>query len=256
MGRRGVGRLMPSQQPSVSVLWLARGLLPTTVSCLFVKARVTVLQNAITFSSVFFTLSLTQIVVLGEFPLPENDTMMQCPLLRDLWQATHMLQFTGQQLLSRILVLYFVAKISKILTHTIMQCIKPAQGCVCSHDLTMLRYPTWALLTVKQLTPVKLYLFIRQRMKHSHFWHSSETDWFEPWVDKTFSSLPPSNPHSIPIPLSSSASCRLCWTMHRNLRQPRVFLYTCAHHTHHPEESDHIFPIAVVEGHMTFRHLA
>lgn len=98
IGRRGVGRLMPSQQPSVSVLWLARGLLPTTVSCLFVKARVTVLENAITLSSVFFTLSLTQIVVLGEFPLPENGTMMQCPLLGDLWQATHMLKFTGAQL--------------------------------------------------------------------------------------------------------------------------------------------------------------
>lgn len=43
-GWLGAGCLMPSQQPSVSVLWLARGLLPTTVSCLFVKARLSVTE--------------------------------------------------------------------------------------------------------------------------------------------------------------------------------------------------------------------
>lgn len=61
--RRGAGCLMPSQQPSVSVLWLARGLLPTTVSCLLVKARVTVLQSTIAFRFVFFTFSLLLVLL-------------------------------------------------------------------------------------------------------------------------------------------------------------------------------------------------
>lgn len=41
------------QQPSVSVLWVARRLLPTTVSWLCVKAKILRLQNILAVSSVF-----------------------------------------------------------------------------------------------------------------------------------------------------------------------------------------------------------
>lgn len=172
----GAGCLMPSQQPSASVLRLARGRLPTTMSVLFVKARVTVSQsqNNITLSFSLscwpkLSLPLKKKRKMQGLPYRDSNASPQTVFLCDVFKPVKSLHLHIIKLNDAIILI----------------------GCACSQGFTKCSYKTWALLCEKQLTPVKPYLFIRQCMKPSHFWHSSKTDWFELWEDKAFSSLPP-----------------------------------------------------------------
>ena len=94
-GGLGAGCLTASPPPSVSVLWLARELLPTTVSCLFVKARVIVLQNTI-FSRVFLTVGRWPKLLRREDAPPRLS--QGCCVLYPERQTTHIQKLTGRQL--------------------------------------------------------------------------------------------------------------------------------------------------------------
>lgn len=114
--------------------------------------------------------------------------------------------------------------------------------------------------SVKQLTPIKPYLFIWQCMRPRHYCHSSEADWLS--SERKRHPTPPLplkfavHPQS-PLRDHSVGGGGGCWTIQHNTCATnclKASVCMCTWVAHHPVESDHVFPIAVVERHMTFHH--
>lgn len=125
--------------------------------------------------------------------------------------------------------------------YTTLQCLKPSQGCVRSHDPTMQR--SNLSLAVWKGAASSTY----QAMYEAS---PQEWDWLI-WAQPTV------HPHS-PLFL-----CIVGGLLNNTGQSDAIHCYKCASklvsvcvcQTHHPVKSDHVFPIVVVEWDMTFHHL-